>query len=181
MTTVLFAAFLSVSPPAVSPAAPVQEPEGQPSLAEAARRKRAEIAARRQEGVFAPRFTDADFDADFNAVRPAGPGVEPRPPVPAAPPAAEAQGAGDAGGPEDAEDSAYDPIRDTDPAEREAELRARLLDIEASLAAIGASGLPFAARNPNRFQSPLDAARLRAEQEEIRRELAELAGRLPER
>ena len=60
-------------------------------------------------------------------------------------------------------------------AEREAEIRERLLDIEASLAAIGVSGLPAAARNPNRFQSPLDAGRLRAEAEELNRELDALA------
>ena len=55
--------------------------------------------------------------------------------------------------------------------ERVPEILERLLDIEASLTAIGASGLPFAQRNPNRFRSPLDASRLRAEQEELRREL----------
>ena len=55
--------------------------------------------------------------------------------------------------------------------ERVPEILERLLDIEASLTAIGASGLPFAQRNPNRLRSPLDASRLRAEQEELRREL----------
>ncbi len=60
-------------------------------------------------------------------------------------------------------------------AEREAEIRERLLDIEASLTAIGSSGLPTAQRDPNRFQSPLDANRLRAEQEELRQELDSLA------
>ena len=55
--------------------------------------------------------------------------------------------------------------------ERVPEILERLLDIEASLTAIGASGLPFAQRNPNGFRSPLDASRLRAEQEELRREL----------
>ena len=59
--------------------------------------------------------------------------------------------------------------------EREAEIRERLLDIEVSLTAIGASGLPFAQRNPNRFQSPLDTGRLRAEQDELRQELDALA------
>lgn len=59
--------------------------------------------------------------------------------------------------------------------EREAEIRERLLDIEASLTAIGSSGLPTAPRNPNRFQSPLDTNRLRAEQEELNRELDALA------
>ena len=60
-------------------------------------------------------------------------------------------------------------------AEREAEIRERLLDIEASLTAIGSSGLPYAQRNPNRFRSPLDTNRLRAEQEELRQELEALA------
>ena len=60
-------------------------------------------------------------------------------------------------------------------AEREAAIRERLLDIEASLTAIGISGLPYAQRDPNRFQSPLDANRLRAEQEELNRELDALA------
>lgn len=59
--------------------------------------------------------------------------------------------------------------------EREAEIRERLLDIEVSLTAIGASGLPYAQRDPNRFQSPLDAHRLRAEREELRQELETLA------
>ena len=52
-------------------------------------------------------------------------------------------------------------------AEREAEIRERLLDIEASLTAIGSSGLPYAQRNPNRLLSPLDTNRLRAELEEL--------------
>lgn len=60
-------------------------------------------------------------------------------------------------------------------AERETEIRERLLDIEASLTAIGASGLPAAQRNPNRFQSPLDTNRLRAEAEELKQELDALA------
>ena len=59
--------------------------------------------------------------------------------------------------------------------EREAAIRERLLDIEASLTAIGASGLPYAQRNPNRPRSPLDTRRLRAEQEELRQELDSLA------
>ena len=60
-------------------------------------------------------------------------------------------------------------------AEREAEIRERLLDIEASLTAIGSSGLPYAQRNPNRLLSPLDTNRLRAEHEELNRELEALA------
>lgn len=59
--------------------------------------------------------------------------------------------------------------------EREAAIRERRLDIEASLAAIGASGLPYAPRHPNRFQSPLDANRLRGELEALREELDALA------
>ena len=59
--------------------------------------------------------------------------------------------------------------------EREAEIQERLLDIDASLTAIGSSGLPTAQRNPNRFLSPLDTNRLRAEQEELNRELDALA------
>lgn len=60
-------------------------------------------------------------------------------------------------------------------AEREAEIQERLLDIEASLTAIGSSGLPFSQRNPNRFLSPLDTNRLRAEAEELTQELDALA------
>ncbi len=60
-------------------------------------------------------------------------------------------------------------------AERENEIRKRLLDIEASLAAVGASGLPYAPRNPTRFQSALDTTRLRAEQETLQQELEALA------
>lgn len=59
--------------------------------------------------------------------------------------------------------------------ERERALREQLLDLEWSLAAVGASGLPYAPRNPNRAISPLDTGRFRARQEEIRRELAALA------
>ena len=58
--------------------------------------------------------------------------------------------------------------------ERAAELREKLLDLEAALAALGVSGLPAATRHPNRFVSAFDAGRLRAEQREARRELAEL-------
>lgn len=64
-----------------------------------------------------------------------------------------------------------------DKGERASELRERLLDIESSLTAIGASGLPHAVRNPNRFLSGLDAHRLLAERDEIRRELEALAPR----
>ena len=60
-------------------------------------------------------------------------------------------------------------------AARESEIRERLLDIEASLAVVGASGLPYAPRNPTRFQSALDATRLRAEQETLQQELEALA------
>ena len=54
-------------------------------------------------------------------------------------------------------------------------IRERLLDIEASLTAIGSSGLPYAQRNPYRNLSPLDTNSLRAEQEELNRELDALA------
>ena len=67
--------------------------------------------------------------------------------------------------------------RGPSPEERAGELREKLLDLEAALVALGVSGLPTATRHPNRFTSPFEAARLRAEQREIRRELAELETR----
>ena len=72
---------------------------------------------------------------------------------------------------------AADAERDPSPEERAAELREKLPDLEAALAAFGGSGLPYATRHPNRFASPFDAARLRAEPREIRRELADLETR----
>ncbi len=59
---------------------------------------------------------------------------------------------------------------------REEEIRKRLLDIEGALNRIGASGLPYAPRDPNRVGSALDAPRLRAEQTRLREELRELEG-----
>ncbi len=82
------------------------------------------------------------------------------------------EGEGDAD-PEAVRARAADRLREI--AARETEIRERLLDIEASLAAIGASGLPAAPRNPTSFQSPLDASRLRSEQEDLRQELDALA------
>ncbi len=69
------------------------------------------------------------------------------------------------------------PADPEDTRRREAEIRERLLDIEAALNRIGVSGLPYAPRDPNRVASPLDAPRLRAEQERLRKELRNLAGR----
>lgn len=162
-----------------APAGAQPPSEAQSPLAEAARRNRARIAANREEHGPAPRFTDTDLT-----------GARPGRPGPAAAPA-ETTGLRDP--PVTSEDLPLgDPGEDTaDPgadgvaaaagarlrviAEREAEIRERLLDIEASLTAIGSSGLPAAPRNPNRFQSPLDTSRLRAEREGLHRELADLA------
>ena len=153
--------------------------EGQPSLTEAARRNRARIAASRERHGPAPRFTDADL----------GGARTPAPDQPPAPLEADALRqspvitedlpAGDPG--EDTADPSADEVQAAIDArlrvivEREAEIRERLLDIEASLTAIGSSGLPTAPRNPNRFRSPLDTNRLRAEHEELNRELDALA------
>ena len=76
------------------------------------------------------------------------------------------------------EDAGGEPDGSADPEairRREAEIRKRLLDIEAALNRIGVSGLPYAPRDPNRVGSPLDAPRLRAEQESLRDELRRLA------
>ena len=62
--------------------------------------------------------------------------------------------------------------------ERDRELRERVLDIEAALAAIGASGLPQSPRYPNRFQSALDAPRLRTEYEAAQAERQAIAERI---
>ncbi|MXZ61641.1 MAG: hypothetical protein F4228_05875 [Acidobacteria bacterium] len=153
--------------------------EDQPSLAEAARRNRARIAASRGRYGPAPRFTDADVSGTRSASpdRPAAPletGPLRDPPV-----ASEDLPAGDPG--EDTAEVGEDDVQEAIEARlrviarREAEIRERLLDIEASLTAIGSSGLPAAPRNPNRFQSPLDTNRLRAEAEELNRELDALA------
>ena len=99
-------------------------------------------------------------------------GTRPGEPGGAEPPAT--TNGGDAG---DTGADAADAEQDSSPEERAAELREKLLDLEAALATLGVSGLPTAPRHPNRFTSPFDAARLRAEQREIRRELADLESR----
>ena len=137
------------------------------------------MAASRERHGPAPRFTDADLSGTRSA----------SPDQPAAtlegnalrdpPVTSEDLPAGDPG--EDTAEVSADDVQEAIQArlrvigEREAEIRERLLDIEASLAAIGASGLPTAQRNPNRFLSPLDTNRLRAEAEELNRELDALA------
>ena len=153
--------------------------EDPPSLAEAARRHRARIEASREQRGAAPRFTDADLAG----VRLAGPDASPPPLETEAlrdpaitsenlPPAEAGEDTASAG---DDEVRANMEARRREIAERENEIRERLLDIEASLAAVGASGLPYAPRNPTRFQSAFDTTRLRAEQEELRQELEALA------
>ncbi len=133
-----------------SPAVATQSP-----LLEAALLKRAELEAARAIHGTAPRFTDLDLSPDPHAFPPSAPPPppesEPEPELPEAVPA------------------------ETGDAElRESELRKRLTDLEAALVSIGASGLPLAPRDPNRFRSALDAARLRAELEDTRQELEEL-------
>ena len=168
-------------------------PEAQPSLAEAARENRARIAASRERHGPAPRFTDADLAGgrSASAGQPAPPlESEPLldPPVtseelPAGDPAEDT--AGPSADTVDPDEDTVDPDADDVQAaigarlrvmaEREAEIQERLLDIEASLAAIGASGLPAAPRHPNRFRSALDTSRLRAEAYALREELDALA------
>ncbi len=126
-------------------------------LLEAALQKRAEVERVRAAFGPAPRLTDHDLAPDPHrpgpdeALAPSGAREAPLPPVESAPP--------------------------PKPAESESDLRERLADLEAALVGIGASGLPLAPRDPNRFRSALDAARIRAEMEDIRRELA----KFPER
>ena len=154
-------------------------PASPPSLAEAARKNRARVAASRERHGPAPRFTDADLAGgrSARAGQPAAP-LESEP-LRDPPVTGEDLPAGDPGedtaGPSTDDVQAAIEARLRVIAEREAEIRERLLDIEASLTAIGSSGLPFAQRNPNRFLSPLDTNRLRAEAEELNRELDALA------
>jgi len=158
------------------------------SLAEAARRNRERIERSRRRGGPAPRYDDAALPGE-RAPDSADPGpAESSTPrsVPAATDRRNGEGS-PAGEPSlEASDSLglRDPgsrgeasAADRAAARREQEraLRERLLDLEWSLAAVGASGLPYAPRNPNRALNPLGAGRLRARQEEIRRELAALA------
>ena len=171
------------------------QPAARPSLVEAARRQRERVAESRNRRGPAPRFTDADLPGGAagagglatgpeDAERPdagettdSGAGPEERGEASDAraaagePEAADAEERESPAAPEGTETGGE---RKSD-RERERELRERLLDVEASLAALGVSGLPFAPRNPNRFTSAFDAARLRAEEREIRRELRELA------
>lgn len=160
----------------------------QPSLVEAAHRNRERIARSRRRGASAPRFDDAALAA-ARAFSGAGPG-----PAESSAPRSAAAAAGQRNGEEPPEGAGSPELPDgpgipepaspgeTSAAERaaaqreqERALRERLLELEWSLAAVGASGLPYAPRNPNRAVSPLDAGRFRARQEEIRRELAALA------
>ncbi len=183
---------------------PAEEREGrlQTILVEAAQRNRARVAASRRERGPAPLFTDTDLAGFHRPDRSRGPSPDPfgaavLPSRDLWPPEEGAGWEADTGeddsgrgevdledevGEEEA-DSTFDPeppaAGPTEQAERAAELRERLLDIEASLAAIGASGLPVAPRHPNRFESALDAARLRTEREEIGRELDALTRRKP--
>lgn len=147
---------------------------------EAARRNRARVAASRQRHGPAPRFTDADLARGRPRPLPryeTG-GEELLLPISeegGEAPADDAELAEDTveAGPNELQAAVEGRLREI--GEREAEIRERLLDIEASLSAIGASWLPSASRNPNRFQSGFDTFRLRAEQEELRQELEALA------
>lgn len=177
------------------------QPAARPSLVEAARRQRERVAESRNRRGPAPRFTDADLPGGASGA-PRAPGsgdlaaASEEPERPGAGETADAgadpeerRGATDARGAAGEPEAAGAEGRESPAApdgaetggerksdrERERELRERLLDVEASLAALGVSGLPFAPRNPNRFTSAFDAARLRAEEREIRRELRELA------
>ena len=145
---------------------------------ETARQNRVRVQASRERRGPAPRFTDDDLVHGFRrraadeSPHPTGNeiaapvGVEDLPLAPRGRPVPDADRL--EGGSPDVRPSMEAHLREI--GEREAEIQERLLEIEVSLTAIGASGLPYAQRNPHRFQSPLDARRLRAEQEELRRE-----------
>lgn len=169
-----------------APAAGPEDGPRRPSLVEAAHRNRERIAESRRRGGPAPRYDDAALTAARLPFAEAEP--EPRESSGAVAPAG--QGSGEASpesasSPEVSDDPGLrDPESREEPSvaeraaargEQERALRERLLDLEWSLAAVGASGLPYAPRNPNRALDPSGAWRLRAEQEEIRRELAALA------
>lgn len=147
---------------------------------EAARQNRARVAASRERHGPALRVTDADLTGR--------PLERPGTPTPAVPIEREAlrtpdvasedlalEASGDMveAGPDDLRTNLEARLREIDA--REAEIQERLLEIAASLTAIGSSGLPYAQRRPNRFQSPLDAGRLRAEREELEQERTALA------
>lgn len=163
--------------------APQHRGPRRPSLVEAADRNRERIAGSRRRGGSAPRYDDAALTAARrSAGADAGP-AESSAPRSAAGPVGQRPGEEspeDAAPPEVADGPGLpEPRGETSAAERAAArrererlLRERLLDLEWALAAVGASGLPYAPRNPNRAFSPLDAGRFRARQEEIRRELA---------
>ena len=173
-----------------------EQPE-RPDLVEAARRQRERVAGSRERRGPAPRVTDADLprsdrsrsdgnQGDRHQGDRNGTDRRERPGAGAGEADSEETAGGDArNSGEEAETGSGEPAgagaaaaeEDPSPEEREqraAELREKLLDLEAALAALGVSGLPTAARHPNRFVSAFDAARLRAELREARRELAEL-------
>lgn len=113
---------------------------------------------------------DSGRDSDGDSGREAGN-------PPGEPAGARAAGTTDPAGPGDTGADAAEAEEGLSPEERKeraAALREKLLDLEAALATLGVSGLPTAARHPNRFVSAFDAGRLRAELRETRRELAEL-------
>ena len=174
-------AAAGAQPPAEAP----PPSEAQPSLAEAARKNRVRIQASQEQHGPAPRFTDADLGGG----RP--PGAARSAPAPSSNVALEKQALREpaiasedlpldaldedtAGADPEGQRAAMD-ARLREIGEREAEIRDRLLDIEASLTAIGSSGLPYAQRNPNRLRSPLDTSRLRAERDRLLREREALA------
>lgn len=154
--------------------------EAPPSVAEAARENRARIAESRERHGPAPRFTDADLAGGRLPGKDRPPSVGPERET-SRESAMVSEGLPLDGSGEDTAGADPEALRAAMDArlheigEREAAIRERLLDIEASLTAIGASGLPYAPRNPSRRQSPLDTTRLRAEQEELIREQDALA------
>lgn len=170
---------------------------GRPDLVEAARRQRERVAESRERRGPAPRFTDADLPGSGRSRSDGNQGGRhrgdrvgtdrrERPGAGAGEADPEETAGGDArnsgreaetgsGEPAGADAAAAEEaLSPEEREERAAELREKLLDLEAALAALGVSGLPTAARHPNRFVSAFDAGRLRAEQREARRELAAL-------
>ncbi len=135
----------------------------QSPLLEAALEKRAEVKRIRAALGAAPRYTDHDLAPGPHRLAP----VEPRPPSAYG---AETPSATESGAPPPAPGNSE---------AREAVLHQRLLDLEAALVSVGASGLPIAPRDPNRFHSVLDAARIRAEMRDVRRELTDLRADRP--
>ncbi len=144
---------------------------------EAARRNRARILASRAAHGPAARYDDTALEARDAEGPPAPSSPTVRPDGPGAGPSPDEGGEREfrEGAPPDAEERvSSEGLTPEEARRRESEIEERLLDIEAALNRMGASGLPYAPRNPNAFGSALDLPRLRAEQAQLGEELAKL-------